>query len=74
MKPIRLNVSHIQQREGGDCVAACAAMALDYLGVSVSYEQIKRIIQIEWFGTPSFYIRKLEQLGVTVIYKRYMSI
>ena len=70
MKPVQLNVPHVQQREGGDCVVACAAMALDHLGVAIAYGQIKRILQTEWFGTPSFYIRKLEQLGLVVIYKR----
>ncbi len=70
MKSVILSVSHIRQREDGECIAACAAMVLKYLNISAPYEQLLRLLKIDWFGTAAFRIRELEKLGIQVIYKQ----
>lgn len=70
MNLVKLDVPHVRQRQTSDCVAACAAMVLDYMKYSVSYEHVSRVIGVNWFGTPSSFVRKLEKLGITVIYKQ----
>ena len=39
-----LPVPHHKQREGADCLAACAAMVLSYLGLSVAYERLLKLL------------------------------
>lgn len=70
MKPIILPVDHIQQGPENDCVAVCAAMVLNYLGISVTYDRLLRLLKANWFGIPSFRVQELEKLGITVIYKQ----
>jgi hypothetical protein len=48
MKPVRLSVKHIRQKQDGECIAACAAMTLDYLGLSVDYDKLVRLLNIRW--------------------------
>ncbi|MDM8532638.1 cysteine peptidase family C39 domain-containing protein [Anaerolineales bacterium HSG25] len=67
---VTLPIPHIQQRGSGDCLAACAAMVLTYLGLPTAYEQLLKLLQVKWFGTSSANIRQLEKLGLTVIYKQ----
>lgn len=69
MKPVILPVPHIQQRKPGECLAACAAMALGYIGISVAYDRLLKLLNVRDFGTTSSQIRNLEKLGVVVIYK-----
>ncbi|HLB45575.1 MAG TPA: cysteine peptidase family C39 domain-containing protein [Anaerolineales bacterium] len=70
MKPVILSVRHVRQQAEGECVAACASMVLGYMGLTVAYDQLLKLIRVNWFGTPFFKLRELEQLGVTVIYKQ----
>lgn len=65
-----LPVTHVNQRTDGACLAACAAMVLTYLGLTPSYEQLLKVLDIRWFGAPFFNIRQLEQLGVSVAYQQ----
>ena len=75
MSKIILPVTHRRQRHPADCVAACAAMALDYLNEPVEYDRLLRILRVEpEFGTAAFNIRLLEELGVTVIYRERGSL
>ena len=39
---MRLHIPHWRQRQQGECLAACAAMVLTYLGEGVDYERLKR--------------------------------
>lgn len=70
MKLVILPVQHVRQRAGGECVAACAAMVLGYMGIEVDYDRLKDLLRVNWFGTPFFRLRELEQLGITVVYKQ----
>jgi len=40
MPRVILTVPHVQQRQLGECLAACAGMMLSYLGLAVSYDQL----------------------------------
>ncbi len=71
MPPVLLAVPHIQQHWPGECLAACADMILTYLGFSIPYERLLKLLRVEQgSGTPAFNIRALEQLGIKVIYKQ----
>jgi ABC-type bacteriocin/lantibiotic exporter with double-glycine peptidase domain len=66
-----LPVPHIPQRKQGECLAACAAMMLNYLGHSVNYDKLLKPLRVRTsIGAPASNIRRLENLGVTVIYKQ----
>ena len=40
MPNILLPIPHQRQRTEADCLAACAAMALTHLGISIAYDQL----------------------------------
>ena len=65
-----LSASHHRQRQQADCLAACAAMVLDFLQLSIGYEQLLRLLGIRYFGAPFSSLRKLGSLGVTVLIAR----
>jgi ABC-type bacteriocin/lantibiotic exporter with double-glycine peptidase domain len=62
-------IRHRRQQQVADCLAACAAMVLDYLGLSISYEKLLGILSIGPYGTPRSSILHLESLGVRVAYR-----
>lgn len=61
-----LSVSHRQQRRHSDCLAACAAMILDYLHVPAKYSQRLSLLRIQAFGTSFSSLHNLEALGLSV--------
>ena len=63
-----LPVPHHLQRSDGDCLAACAAMVLDYLDVSVSYDRLLTLLGVQPYGTPGSRLNNLTDLGVRVHY------
>jgi len=65
-----LPIPHHPQRSDGDCLAACAAMALDYLGVSIDYGRLLRLLGVKPYGTPGSRLNNLASLGVHVHYAR----
>jgi ABC-type bacteriocin/lantibiotic exporter with double-glycine peptidase domain len=71
MSAVLLAVPHVSQRSQGECLAACAAMMLRYLGHSANYDQLLKLLRVRTsIGAPASNIRQLEVLGVTVIYKQ----
>jgi ABC-type bacteriocin/lantibiotic exporter with double-glycine peptidase domain len=64
-----LTVPHIQQQHKADCLAACAAMILAYIDVTVSYSRLLRILNVQTFGTPGRNLHRLSQVGVDVVYR-----
>ena len=66
-----LSVPHLYQPATGECLPACAAMVLSYLGVSVNYRRLLPILRTQsGYGTPFSNIRQLTQLKVAVHYGR----
>jgi len=63
-----LSVPHHQQRSHGDCLVACATMALAYLNVSVRYEHVLKLLDVKPYGTPGSRLNNLVDLGVRVRY------
>jgi ABC-type bacteriocin/lantibiotic exporter with double-glycine peptidase domain len=61
-----LPISHHQQDQQADCLAACAAMVLSYLQVSATYKTLIKRLRIGYAGAPFRNLRYLESLGVSV--------
>ena len=63
-----LSVEHRQQTERAGCLAACAQMALQHIGVHQSQAQLNHLLGLTPEGTPSSRVRRLSELGVQVVY------
>ena len=71
MTPVILPVPHVLQRQAADCLAACAAMLLIYLGLAPNYEHVLKLLRIQpEVGTPAYNVRDLSGLGVKVTYQQ----
>ncbi|MBI4670218.1 MAG: hypothetical protein HY741_00940 [Chloroflexi bacterium] len=60
-----LRVSHRSQLQRADCLAACAAMVLDYLGVFANYQELLGLLQVGEYGTAYSnlpYLAELERI------------
>lgn len=61
------NFTHRQQRFEADCLVACAAMVLEYLGIHCSDEWISRLLGTSEIGTPFSNMDRLEAaLGLMI--------
>lgn len=66
--PILLPVAHVLQRQDGDCLVACTAMVLTYLGRPIAYERLLRTLGIQPnLGAPFPNLKALSRLNITVI-------
>lgn len=66
LRPL-LRVTHRQQQYPADCLAACAAMTLNYLGQSIDYGRLIRLLQINLtIGAPFRHLTLLDRLDVKV--------
>ena len=69
--PILLPIEHVQQHAGGECLAACVTMVLNYLDAPIPYKRLLALLHIKrGLGTPFYNIRELEKQGVSVLYKK----
>ena len=68
MPKVLLPVSQIKQRGDGDCLAACAAMVLNFVGRPAEYSQLLSLLKIKNYGAPAGNIRNLAQLELSVTY------
>ena len=60
---VLLAVDHIPQDKAGDCLAACVAMALNYIGVSFDYKRLVRLLRIQASaGAPFSNVRELAKV------------
>ncbi len=65
-----LAVPHLQQRNTGDCLAACAAMICAYLKISVRYDRLVKQLAIKsGIGTAFSNVEKLSSLPIGVIHR-----
>ena len=62
-----LPISHRRQQQQADCLAACAAMVLDYLQVPIGYDRLLRLLNIRAHGAAFANLRNLANLGVAVV-------
>ena len=70
MPKILLNVPHRLQQSDGDCLVACAAIVLSYLGRTVDYTQLLRLLSIQSYGAPAGNIRSLVRWDFSVRYSK----
>lgn len=68
MPNILLPIPHYTQHSDGDCLAACAKMVLDYLGVPADYDHLLWLLGVKPYGTPGSRLKNLASLGVHVRY------
>ena len=65
-----LPIPNHKQQHRADCLAACVAMVLDYLGLSIRYSRLLRLLDISPdLGAPAPNIHKLSDLGIAVTYR-----
>lgn len=69
MQTILLPIPHHRQREDADCLPACVAMVLAYLGKDISYRHIKTLLKTKSFGTPGHHLLNLSELGLRILYR-----
>lgn len=74
MPNILLPIPHERQRQDADCLAACAAMVLTYLGQPIEYERLLKLLKVKPFGTPGHNLKNLATLGVQVTYRESIII
>jgi ABC-type bacteriocin/lantibiotic exporter with double-glycine peptidase domain len=67
---VLLSVPHQRQQNDGDCLAACAAMLVTYLGRSLDYARLRQLLNVQPFGAPAGNIRRLAQLNLNVTYSQ----
>lgn len=63
-----LNVPLHRMVQTADCLAACAAMLLDFAGHDVDYPALLRLFETGPLGTPARRIRRLVRWGFEVEY------
>jgi ABC-type bacteriocin/lantibiotic exporter with double-glycine peptidase domain len=63
-----LPVPHRPQLSDGDCLAACAAMALAYWGRDSSYPELMKRLEIRSYGAPARNILHLASAHLQVTY------
>ncbi len=61
-----LAVSHRRQLQQADCLAACAAMLLDYHQMLVDYTRLVQLLGIRSYGAAFSNLHRLEELAVAV--------
>ena len=71
MRPILLPIPHRVQHEDGECLVACALMALAHIDISIPYQRLSNLLQTKkQLGTPASNVLKLRQLGIKVVYEQ----
>jgi hypothetical protein len=64
-----LNIPHHRQKADGYCLPACAQMALAYLGVSRSQEELARKLGLRpRLGVPASNITRLRSASLDILY------
>jgi ABC-type bacteriocin/lantibiotic exporter with double-glycine peptidase domain len=69
MPNILLPVPHHRQHHNADCLAACAAMVLAYLKITIGYDQLLKLLKVRPYGTAGQNLKYLQSLDVQVIYR-----
>ena len=63
-----LQVPHYKQSRGGSCLPAATRMILDFLGYPLSEAELAQRLGTKSFGTPAPNLRRLEEIGFSVVY------
>lgn len=66
-----LPIPHLPQSAEGQCLPACARMILAHLGMNMPEAEVAKTLGAKPFGTPSFAINKLRDLGLIIDYREW---
>ena len=61
-----LSVEHTVQEVGTGCLAACAKMVLQYIGIEQSQRSLNQLLGLSSLGVPYTYLTRLTRLGIHV--------
>ena len=64
-----LPVPHHKQTQDADCLPACVAMVLEYVGQPLAYDDILRLLGTEPHGTVARHVLRLTRLGFQIVYR-----
>lgn len=70
MPKLLLSVPHLLQQSDGDCLAACAAMVLAGLNLTMDYADLLSLLKIKPHGAPAGNIRLLASLNLNVVHSK----
>lgn len=62
-----LPVSHQRQQQQADCLAACAAIVLNYWHIPLAYNRILSLLRVDPIGTPFRNLSSLESANLAVM-------
>lgn len=65
-----LNVEHRQQEAAIGCLAACAQMALAYLGIAVTQTKLNHLLGLTPAGVPASHLTRIERYSVRVQFQK----
>ena len=60
------DLSNRRQPREADCLVACTAMILDYLGVPVNYNRLRHLLGTTKAGTPFHHLDRLRERGLFI--------
>ncbi len=63
-----LDVPLHRMQQGADCLAACAAMVLDYIGHPMAYPELLHLLDVGEYGAPASRITRLASRSTEVEY------
>jgi ABC-type bacteriocin/lantibiotic exporter with double-glycine peptidase domain len=66
MPMLSRTVLHQSQRSQADCLPTAVQMVLAYLGISVTYAELYRLLGTQQYGTPFRHLERLRIYGVEV--------
>jgi len=69
VQKVLLPVPHVRQRKDADCLAACAAMCLAYIGVNINYTRLLKLLKVMPYGTPGHNLKYLASKHIQVSYR-----
>src|SRR5687767_9523123 len=58
--------AHRRQQRESDCLVACAEMVLNYLGISIEYARLRKLLRAGPEFTPFRHLHYLERLGLSI--------
>ena len=64
-----LPVPHREQVQDADCLPACVAMILEYLGRPLAYDDLLHLLDTTPYGTITRNVLRLTRTGFSVIYR-----
>lgn len=68
MPQVSLSVPHHKQTQEADCLAACVAMVLEFIGKPMRYDRILKMLDTTSYGTVASHVTRLTKRGLHVTY------